>query len=69
MSENYTKVTELPDYKITREQLARLYQRYRFALKFCKDKEVLEVACGGGMGLGYLASVSKKVVGGDIDKK
>jgi len=68
MLEDYTKVTELPGYKITKEQLARLYQRYRFALKFCKDKEVLEVACGGGMGLGYLASVSKKVVGGDIDK-
>jgi len=68
MAMGYATVTELPGYKITREQLARLYQRYRFALQFCKDKEVLEVACGGGMGLGYLAKVAKKVVGGDIDK-
>jgi len=66
---DYTIVTELPGYKITREQLARLYQRYRFALQFCKDKEVLEVACGGGMGLGYLAKEAKKVIGGDLDKE
>ena len=68
MAEEYSTVTELPGYKITREQLERLYQRYRFARDFCKDKEVLEVACGGGMGLGYLAKVAKKVVGGDLDK-
>lgn len=68
MTEDYTTVTELPGNRITNEQLSRLYQRYRFALPFCKDKEILEVACGGGMGLGYLAKVAKKVVGGDIDK-
>ena len=68
MAEDYTTVTELPGSRITKEQLERLYQRYRFALQFCKDKEVLEVACGGGMGLGYLAKVAKKVIGGDVDK-
>jgi len=30
---------------------------------------VLEVACGAGIGLGYLAKVAKKVVAGDIDEK
>jgi len=64
----FDTVTELPGQKITGEQLARLYQRYHFAQQFCKDKEVLEVACGGGMGLGYLAKVAKKVVGGDLDR-
>jgi len=68
MKEDFTIVTELPGNKITREQLLRLYQRYHFALQFCKDKEVLEVACGGGMGLGYLSQVAKKIVGGDIDE-
>lgn len=68
MAEDYTTVTELPGHKGSKEQLTRLYQRYRFALQFCKEKDVLEVACGGGMGLGYLAKVAKKVVGGDIDK-
>ena len=68
MEEDYSIVTELPGFKGSEEQLTRLYQRYRFARDFCKDKKVLEVACGGGMGLGYLAKVAKKVVGGDIDK-
>ena len=68
MAKNYTIVTEVPGHRGSKEQLERLYQRYRFALQFCKDKEVLEVACGSGMGLGYLAKVAKKVIGGDIDK-
>ncbi len=68
MAKDYTIVTEVPGHRGSKEQLERLYQRYRFALQFCKDKEVLEVACGSGMGLGYLAKVAKKVIGGDIDK-
>lgn len=68
MEENYATVTELPGNKGSKEQLARLYQRYHFALQFSKEKDVLEVACGGGLGLGYLAKSAKKVVGGDIDK-
>jgi ubiquinone/menaquinone biosynthesis C-methylase UbiE len=69
MEEDYSIVTELPGFKSSEEQLTRLYQRYRFARDFCKNKKVLEVACGGGMGLGYLAKVAKKVIGGDIDKE
>ena len=66
--EDYTTVTELPGQRATREQLERLYHRYKFASKFCGDKDVLEVACGAGQGLGYLEKVAKKVVGGDIDE-
>jgi ubiquinone/menaquinone biosynthesis C-methylase UbiE len=44
-----------------------MYTRYRFAADFCRDKEVLEVACGSGQGLGYLARYAKKIVGGDCD--
>ena len=68
MTKDYTIVTEVPGQRGSKEQLARLYQRYRFAQQFCKDKEVLEVACGAGMGLGYLAKEAKKVTGGDLDK-
>ncbi len=68
MAKDYTIVTEVPGHRGSKEQLERLYQRYRFALQFCKDKEVLEVACGSGMGLGYLAKEAKKVIGGDLDK-
>ena len=65
MEENYTSVTELPGNKGSKEQLARLYQRYHFALQFSKEKDVLEVACGGGLGLGYLAKSAKFGSSGD----
>lgn len=68
MAIDYTTVTETPGIKGSKEQLARLYQRYHFALQFCRDKEVLEVACGAGQGLGYMVKVAKRVVGGDIDE-
>lgn len=64
----YGDVTEIPDTKASLEQLQRLFTRYRFASEFCKDKDVLEVACGAGIGLGYLARFAKRVVGGDIDE-
>ena len=45
------------------------YTRYRFARDFCREKEVLEIACGGGQGLGYLAKPAARVTGIDIDTK
>ncbi|HEY3277554.1 MAG TPA: class I SAM-dependent methyltransferase, partial [Syntrophorhabdaceae bacterium] len=66
---DYTLVSEITGYNVAREQVQRMYTRYRFAGEFCKDKEVLEIACGSGQGLGYLAKVSKRVVGGDFDDK
>lgn len=66
---DYTTVTEITGYKVTREQMQRMYTRYRFASEFCNDREVLDVACGSGQGLGYLAKVAKRVVGGDYDDK
>ncbi|HVN96740.1 MAG TPA: class I SAM-dependent methyltransferase [Syntrophorhabdaceae bacterium] len=65
---DYTIVTELPGARGSREQIARLYARYGFASEFCKNKDVLEVACGAGIGLGYLAKHARTVVGGDIDE-
>jgi SAM-dependent methyltransferase len=68
MGVKYITVTEIPGAKASKEQLERLYQRYHFAYQFCRDKDVLEVGCGAGQGLGYLAKTAKKVVGGDIDE-
>ena len=68
MENSFISVTEAPGIKASREQLERLYQRYHFALQFCDDKDVLEIACGAGQGLGYLAKTAKKVVGSDIDE-
>ena len=68
MQTNYTSVTEIPGSKVSNEQCVRMAHRYRFAAQFCAGKEVLEVACGAGTGLGYLAKFAKKVIGGDIDR-
>lgn len=53
----YVTVTELPGYKAHGEQIERLFQRYHFAVEYCKNKEVLEVACGGG----YWAWIFSKI--------
>ena len=63
---DYTSVTELPGQRGSHEQLARLYHRYRFALQYSAGKDVLEVGCGAGPGLGYLANLARRVVGGDF---
>lgn len=51
---------------MTQEALSMLYTRYRFASEFCRGKRVLEVACGQGVGLGYLGRQARDVIGGDI---
>lgn len=60
-------LTEAPGLEASREQLARLFNRYRFAREFAAGGDVLEMACGAGMGLGYLAATARSVLGGDID--
>ena len=66
---NYNSITEVPGLMASSEQIARIYHRYRFAREYANSRDILEVACGSGMGLGYLSAVAKSVVGGDIDKK
>lgn len=65
MGIDYRTVTEVPEDRVTHEQFARMFHRYRFATNFCKGKDVLEIACGAGQGLGYLARKARRVVGGD----
>ena len=62
---DYTTVTEIPGSEATQEQLARLYHRYRTAKQYATKKRVLEVACGAGLGLGYLMRTASSVIGGD----
>ena len=64
-TEDYTDITEVPGSMATREQLARLYHRYHTAFSNAAGRHVLEVACGAGFGLGYLARTAKSVVGSD----
>lgn len=63
---DYSTVTETPGTRVTYEALSMLLTRYRVAAGFCEGKEVLEVACGSGQGLGYLAGRARRVIGGDV---
>lgn len=62
---DYTTVTESPGNRITRQALDMMCTRYVYAAGFCEDRNVLEVGCGAGQGLGYLARKARQVVGGD----
>ncbi len=62
---DYSNVTEVPGLRITREGVALLRSRYAFAADFCAGKRVLEVGCGAGIGLNYLARYARSIVGGD----
>lgn len=62
---NYTTVTETPGHQVTRDAIIMMYTRYAFAARHCEGKQVLEVGCGAGPGLGYLGSHARRVVGGD----
>ena len=44
-------------------------QRYEFAKKFCKDKKVLDAACGCGYGTFMLAEAAKSVLGLDFSNE
>jgi ubiquinone/menaquinone biosynthesis C-methylase UbiE len=63
---DYGSVTEKVGDWVTQEALSMLYTRYRYASEFCQGKRILEVACGQGIGLRYLAQHAKHAIGGDI---
>jgi len=62
----YAEVTELAGDEVSQEQVVRACSRYGWASSYCRDKDVLEVACGTGPGLGVLQSVARQLVAGDI---
>lgn len=66
---DFSSVTEVTGYNVTQDQLDRALTRYLFAQKLAVNKEVLEIACGSGQGLGLLAETAKRVCGIDIDPK
>jgi SAM-dependent methyltransferase len=56
---------ELPGQSNTQEGWQMVCCRYYTAGRRVDGKRVLEVGCGAGMGLGYLAGKARRVVGGD----
>lgn len=66
MTAEFVSVTEIAGQLISREQLMRTCHRYHWASQYCEGKDVLEVACGAGQGLGLLMAHARSVVAGDI---
>ena len=64
---SFESITEAPGIGASAEQLSILRTRYHLAREFAAGKRVLEVACGAGMGLPYLAAVAESVTGIDIE--
>lgn len=65
MTDQFLIVTELAGDKVTKEQVQRLCNRYYWAGEYCREEDVLEVACGTGVGAGYLQSICKNYYAGD----
>jgi SAM-dependent methyltransferase len=62
---DYISVTEIAGDEVSQEQVDRLCNRYYWAERYCLDKDVVEVACGTGQGLGYLFDISLSLEAGD----
>lgn len=43
-------------------------KRYMFAEPWCRDRDVLDLACGTGYGTAHLAAAANRVVGADVDE-
>jgi len=65
MDNDYVSVTEIAGEEVTQEQVDRLCNRYYWAGQYCADKDVVEVACGSGQGLGYLSGLARSLEAGD----
>jgi SAM-dependent methyltransferase len=66
---DFSSVTELPLQRATRMQMSMLRTRYHWAAQYTAGKDVLEVACGAGLGLGWLAEQAHRVEAGDVDEE
>lgn len=63
---DYTGVTETPGTLVSRDAASMALSRYELVRRLAAGRRVLEVACGSGQGLGYVARNAARVVGGDI---
>jgi ubiquinone/menaquinone biosynthesis C-methylase UbiE len=66
---DFLDVSELAGSPISGEQLERLRHRYTWAMPFSREKDVAELACGTGPGLGLLAGVARSLVAGDYSER
>lgn len=66
MTAEFVDVTEIEGQRISAEQLYRTAHRYHWAALEAAGKDVLEVACGAGQGLGLLMRSAQCVTAGDV---
>ena len=69
MTTDFLSVTELSGDDVTQEQVERLCHRYYWAGEYCRNKDVLETACGTGQGAGYLKGLSSSYLAGDFSEE
>jgi SAM-dependent methyltransferase len=62
----FVDITETAGDLVMPEQVQRLTNRYHWASGYCAGKDVLEIACGTGPGLGLLVAAAKSVAAGDL---
>jgi len=62
---DYISVTEIAGDEVTQEQIDRMCNRYYWVGEYCRDKDVVEAACGSGQGLGYLSRIARSFEAGD----
>lgn len=62
----HLSVTEVKGAQVAEEQIQRVCNRYYWAGEYCVDKDVLEISCGTGPGLGYLLNLTRSFVAGDF---
>lgn len=68
MTRDFQSITELAGEPISTAQLRNMHHRYRWAANLAGGRDVVEVACGSGQGLGMLLQVARSVVAGDISE-
>lgn len=61
----FEDVTETTGIPMTAEARRMIYTRYAVAAELAKGRRTLELACGGGNGLGLLETSARFLVGGD----
>lgn len=62
----FEEVTETTGIPVTQEAASMIYTRYHLGASIGVGKRVLELACGGGNGLGLLGATAATLVGGDL---
>ena len=68
IGEEFVAVTEIAGDEVSQEQIDRIVHRYVWAAKLCRNKDVVEVACGTGQGAGILDGAASTYEAGDYSE-